>query len=51
MKSMTLMPMAVADAIARPRPWSAMTAGTAIHPAANGFFKANGTRRLWEPST
>lgn len=31
--------------------WSSMTAGTAIRPAAKGLFEANGTRRLWEPST
>ena len=76
MKSMTLTPMAVAAATARPRTfvsyvttpetfgdmpmaarahrsctWSSMTAGTAIRQAAKGLIKANGTRRLWEPST
>lgn len=30
--------------------WSPKTLGTAIRQA-NGLFKANGTRRLWEPST
>lgn len=31
--------------------WSSMTAGTSIRSAAKALFKANGTRRLWEPST
>lgn len=30
--------------------WSPLTNGTAIRQA-KGLFKANGTRRLWEPST
>lgn len=47
----TVADMAMAAGRHRSCTWSSMTAGTAIHPAANGLFKANGTRRLWEPST